>query len=122
MSAGPAVECAASPVATKIPAPMTAPMPSAVSVTGPSARRSRWSPAISSSSTCNDFLAKSWSFSDILISPWGFVLINIRGPAAAPNDESPGVAIQNQRHRSVIDQLDLHHGPKPAGGGGDALG
>src|SRR5438045_3525034 len=59
IKAGPAVLLAASPVATKMPAPITAPTPRLVSVTGPSTRRRRCSPAISSSRTCRDFLAKS---------------------------------------------------------------
>ena len=58
--AGPAVLRAASPVATKMPAPMTAPMPKAVSVTGPSARFSRLSLSMSASSVFSDLVANSW--------------------------------------------------------------
>ena len=62
ISAGPAMSCAASPVATKMPAPMIAPTPRLVSVTGPSTRRSRFSPFISSRSSSSGFLAKSCCF------------------------------------------------------------
>src|SRR6185295_10640544 len=58
ISAGPATLWAAAPVATKMPAPMIAPTPRAESWTGPSTRRSRFSPFISSSSISRGFLAK----------------------------------------------------------------
>src|SRR5436853_336060 len=59
ISAGPATSFAAEPVATKMPAPITAPTPSDVSVTGPNTRLRRCSPAISASSVSSDFLAQS---------------------------------------------------------------
>src|SRR5262245_9610351 len=57
MMAAPASSRAARPVITKMPAPMTAPTPSAVSATGPSTRRSRRSSSISARSVSSDFLA-----------------------------------------------------------------
>src|SRR6185295_11672213 len=48
MRAGPVLSWAATPVSTKMPVPMTAPTPSAESWTGPSTRRRRFSPFISS--------------------------------------------------------------------------
>ena len=59
ISAGPALSWAAMPVSTKMPVPMMAPMPRLVSCTGPSTRRRRFSPFISSSSSSSGFLAKS---------------------------------------------------------------
>src|SRR5438128_10765436 len=60
MRPGPALSCAASPVSTKMPAPMMAPTPREVSATGPRTRRSRCSPASSASSTSTGLTAKSW--------------------------------------------------------------
>src|SRR5512140_851150 len=60
MSAGPATLCAAAPVATKMPAPMIAPIPRLVSWTGPRTRRSRFSPFISSRSMASGLRANSW--------------------------------------------------------------
>src|SRR5215470_8385861 len=93
MSAGPATSLAAAPVATKMPAPMTAPMPSAVSVTGPSTRRSRCSPAISSSSTFNDLVANSW-----------FLAMTLPRALWTIHDEGD---------RPVVDQFHVHHRPEP---------
>src|SRR5438045_2400601 len=148
MRAGPAVLFAASPVATKMPAPMTAPMPRAVSVTGPRMRRKRCSPAISSSRTWSDFFAKSWFNGASLFVPRRRVRdfprkrsrnagtgqsYSARDTVAKPqasfdaNDRERGfpwrrvearlrfrdsilssLAVHDQRHRPVIDQLDLH--------------
>src|SRR6185369_7131247 len=58
ISDGPATLWAAAPVATKIPAPMIAPTPSAESCTGPRTRRRRFSPAISSRSSLSGLRAK----------------------------------------------------------------
>ena len=63
ISAGPALSCAASPVRTKIPVPMIAPTPRLVRPTGPSTRRRRFSPFISSRSMLRGFLANSWLIS-----------------------------------------------------------
>src|SRR5919198_2036475 len=60
MTPGPAMLAAVLPVVTKMPAPMMAPIPSDVRATGPRARRSRFSPFISSRSVSSDFLANSW--------------------------------------------------------------
>src|SRR5215813_3688147 len=60
ISAGPALSCAACPVSMKMPVPMTAPTPRAVSWTGPSTRRRRSSPCISSSSCFSGLVAKRW--------------------------------------------------------------
>src|SRR6478736_6561398 len=65
MRAGPAVFRAASPVATKIPAPITAPMPKAVNVTGPSARFNRLSLSMSANRTFSDFVANNCLRKDI---------------------------------------------------------
>src|SRR5881296_2165692 len=59
ISAGPVLSCAATPVSTKMPVPMIAPTPRLVSDTGPSTRRSRCSPAISSSRSFRGLVAKS---------------------------------------------------------------
>src|SRR5260221_2611565 len=59
MRAGPAMLRAIAPVETKIPAPITAPIPRLVSVTGPRTRRSRFSPFISSRRRLRGFVAKS---------------------------------------------------------------
>src|SRR6266850_5443932 len=59
MSAGPAVLRATAPVETKIPAPITAPIPRLVSVTGPRTRRNRFSPFISSRRRLRGFVANS---------------------------------------------------------------
>src|SRR5437016_514848 len=32
------------------------------------------------------------------------------------------LAIHDQCHRTIVDQLDLHHGPKPSGRGWNAVG
>src|SRR5712691_2125234 len=58
--AGPVRSWAAWPVKTKIPVPMTAPTPRAESWTGPSTRRRRFSPFISSYSIESGLRAKSW--------------------------------------------------------------
>src|SRR5436309_6049435 len=68
---GPALSCAASPVSTKMPAPMMAPTPRAVRLTGPSTRRSRCSPSISASRTATGLTAKSWLRSFIPAPPPG---------------------------------------------------
>jgi hypothetical protein len=56
---GPAPVAAISPVNTKMPAPMMAPMPSDVSPIGPSTRRSRLSSCISACSCSSDLVANS---------------------------------------------------------------
>src|SRR5256712_11426080 len=71
MSPGPALSCAASPVSTKMPAPIMAPTPRAVRLTGPSTRRSRFSPSISARSTATGLTAKSWLRSFIPALPPG---------------------------------------------------
>src|SRR5438093_8548657 len=71
MSPGPALSWAASPVSTKMPAPMMAPTPRAVRLTGPSTRRSRCSPSISESRTATGLTAKSWLRSFIPAPPPG---------------------------------------------------
>src|SRR5882762_10911228 len=59
-SAGPALLAAATPVSTKMPVPMTPPMPSSVSCVAVSARRS-WLPVDSCScSSAMDLVARSW--------------------------------------------------------------
>src|SRR5215470_3980400 len=60
VSAGPALSCAAIPVSTKMPVPMMQPTPKLVSSIGPSTRRSRFSPDISSSSSDNGLVAKRY--------------------------------------------------------------
>jgi hypothetical protein len=56
---GPALSCAATPVRTNMPVPITAPTPRLVKVTGPRTRRSRFSPFNSSSSRLRGFLSNS---------------------------------------------------------------
>jgi len=59
-SAGPAFWAAATPVSTKMPVPMTPPIPSSVSCVAVSARRS-WLPEDSCScSSAIDLVARSW--------------------------------------------------------------
>src|SRR6185503_62186 len=60
MRAGPVVCRAMAPVVTKMPAPMTAPTPRAVSWTGPRTRRSRSSPFSSSSRRLRGLRANRW--------------------------------------------------------------
>src|SRR5207244_457194 len=58
--AGPACSAAASPVSTKMPVPMIAPMPRVTRLTGPSTRLSEWSPVCAASAVnCSiDLVAK----------------------------------------------------------------
>src|SRR5574341_255810 len=72
ISAGPVRSWAATPVSTKMPVPMMAPMPRLESCTGPSTRRRRFSPFISSSSSDNGLRAKSWlaKLTPPSVSPW----------------------------------------------------
>src|SRR5215213_9596150 len=58
MRDGPATFLAAAPVATKMPAPITAPIPRAVSCTGPRTRFS-WAPSASVRAATSGFLANS---------------------------------------------------------------
>src|SRR4051812_13031536 len=60
INAGPDLSCAAIPVRTKMPVPMMHPTPRLVSATGPSTRRRRCSPFISSRSTSSDLVRNSW--------------------------------------------------------------
>src|SRR4029453_2030649 len=60
MRAGPVVCRAMAPVVTKMPAPMTAPTPRAVSWTGPRTRRSRFSPFSSSRRGLRGLRANRW--------------------------------------------------------------
>src|SRR4051794_11870996 len=98
---------------------MMAPMPRADRLNGPKMRRKRCSPAISSSNTFNDFLANNWlkvpclSRFREMVAPVERVFL-----MAHPTDGL--LAVNHQRNRSIVDQLDLHHGPEAAGRGGDA--
>src|SRR5262245_8643909 len=71
MIAGPASMAATRPVMTKMPAPMIAPMPRDVSPTGPSTRRSRFSPSASARSVASDFLANSCLKNIAVLSSFG---------------------------------------------------
>src|SRR5689334_8921348 len=87
VSAGPAVLCAAAPVATKIPAPITAPTPNAVKLTGPSARFSRFSLSISASRSFS-FLVANSCFQDIQTSSGGSERATTSGKQPIPGELS----------------------------------
>src|SRR6266851_2830100 len=72
--AGPALVAAATPVKVKMPAPMMAPIPRAMSAAGPNERFRQCSPVTSDSArirssgfTANKFIASVLSFSDHLL-------------------------------------------------------
>src|SRR5581483_2814567 len=119
INAGPATDRAAAPVATKMPAPITAPMPRLVSVMGPSTRRRRCSPAISSSRTFRLFFANSWLGMRVLRS-----IPPLHGTTSRRPEERRlnRFAFHQQSHRAVVDQFHLHHGAEAASFGLDALG
>src|SRR5207245_1394698 len=104
MRPGPALSCAASPVSTKMPAPMMAPTPRAVRLTGPSTRRSRFSPSISASSTSTGLTAKSWLRRFIPAPPPGRSLA-----ATPPAHARPGPARERDHQRA-------RHAGEDAGG------
>src|SRR6185503_8102879 len=103
MSAGPVLSWAATPVSTKMPVPMTAPTPSAESWTGPSTRRRRFSPFISSYSIDIGLRAKNW-------------LLAIESPSLDVLDRrhqaGQGSLGVSEEHRSlgVVEQLVLDPG------------
>src|SRR5437660_3351413 len=77
-TAGPAYSAATWPVMTKIPAPMTAPIPSATRFTGPSARTSEWSPAAAASArntemdlVANRLIRPMWEPPPVRTTAWG---------------------------------------------------
>src|SRR4029453_9647608 len=102
ISGGPATLRAAAPVATKIPAPMIAPTPRLVSWIGPSTRRSRFSPAISSSNWASDFLANNWLCISTLdsrlsaLSCAGLYLASLAQPGQVGADTAFRVAAREQ--------------------------
>src|SRR5437763_1549151 len=96
---GPASLDATSPVITKIPAPMIAPTPSDVSPTGPSTRRSRFSPFASASSISSVFFAKI-RFQNISVLFFVAIIPGVRrtSPLRLAVDGPPQKVYGNARH------------------------
>src|SRR5580765_1664068 len=92
ISAGPVLSCAATPVRTKMPVPMMAPIPIAVRETGPSTRRRRCSPAISSRSSLSGFFANSW--------------LAMRSPPGAPGASAGGLSHDGAEIRRLARRSD----------------
>src|SRR5436190_13933842 len=104
MRTGPATSLAAAPVATKMPAPMMAPTPRAVSVTGPRTRLRRLSPSASASRARRDLRANSW----LLIAERSVRFGDIRAVAGGWGDSTDKPAsgrVEDERDGAVVDQL-----------------
>src|SRR5947207_8201375 len=101
--AGPVRSWAACPVSTKMPVPITAPTPMAVSCTGPRTRRRRFSPFISSYSIDMGLRAKSWL---LAIDPPWLQVLDLRHQAG---QGCLGVS-EEHRRLGVVEQLVLDTG------------
>src|SRR6185295_10135794 len=112
--AGPVLSWAATPVSTKMPVPMTAPTPRAVSCSGPSTRRRRFSPFISSSRrlrglVANRGLAKDTSAASARARPRVERSIRVPGSKSTPGcPKAPAAASSGvlQHLRGVLGRLD----------------
>src|SRR5215475_3898042 len=113
MRAGPAVLCAAAPVATKIPAPMIAPTPRLVSCTGPSTRLSLCSPFISSKRRESGFLAKRRLA--ILVHLEWYCVRDKRASAHNTNPKQTGTQASVGAREAYVDYLDPAIGVDEAG-------
>src|SRR5690348_244963 len=107
-----------------MPAPMMAPTPRAVSDTGPRTRLRRLSPSASASSTRRDLRANSWfSIEERSVRNCKRRLIGEMVRLRGLRARWPASGrIEDERHRPVVDQLDLHVGAEAAGGDADAVG
>src|SRR6266571_2869074 len=122
ISAGPPTLCAAAPVATKMPAPMMAPMPRLVSWIGPSTRRRRCSPFISSSRISRGFLVNRLLMSPAVYNEVGQAeACPHRGqlPCAQCGDRRTGFSLSSPSQIGLLDPIArqqrlrriLHHDP-----------